>query len=96
MAEHVDEVFQHAGDGAVVFGGDDMQAGSVEDPLLHRLELGGFGGIGGGGEHIAGEFGQGVELGRDARLTVVGQDHLRDAQGVGAGPVGAADDEDGM
>lgn len=41
--EQVDEIFEHTGEGTVVFGEDDVQAGRIEDFLLDELECQGFG-----------------------------------------------------
>jgi hypothetical protein len=74
--EHVDEIFQHARERAVVFRGDDMQALRVEHALLDRLHRGRFFGVGARIKNMERHFFQAEQLGRDFGIAIVTKNDL--------------------
>jgi hypothetical protein len=79
--EEVDEVFEDAWEGAVVFGGDDVEACGGEDALLEGEHGGGLGGVDGGEEEFGGELFEAEEIGGGLRVAVEALEGARDLEG---------------
>lgn len=89
--EHVDEVFEDAGDAAVVFGGHDDEAVGFGDSSLEGREAGGGFLVGTGVEDFGREIFEvdGAEF--DAEFAVDFFDVFGDGAGAAAGTVGSDD-----